>query len=367
MAPISVKSRELDRLWTQPGESWAAFAGQHLLRQAAAKSKLSADDVRDYLTQEPAYTQHAPRRLKFPKPFYNMTELYHLVEIDLIETGRIAQFNDGVRYLFLAIECTSRKIFVVPLKDKSGKSSTAALRQLLTHEFEEAPHILRTDRGSEFKDARFQRLLKQHGIRHLYANNTEKAGMAERAVQTLQRRIHRYLTYSNTLRFLPVLQDIVKSINDTPHSSTSVAPNKFTRKDIYPAWERYYLAHVQGPRPFRFAPGDTVRVSRLLDKFEKSFRGTYSPEVFTVAARRRTKPHSYELVNILGEPIQGVFFEQELIHAKDRPDQAYPIEDIVKRRKNPTTGQREVQVTWQGWPKSVRNWLPEKDVVTTSQ
>lgn len=372
-AKVSTRKRILDRLWTQPGTSYAAFAGKHLLRRAAAepsarKTRIVQEDVDRYLTQEPAYTQHAPSRKTFPKPFYNMSELYHLVEVDLIETGRISSFNDGVRYLLIAIECTSRKIFVVPMQNKTGQSSTNAFRQLLDHQFEKKPCIVRSDRGSEWKDAKFQKLLSERGIHHLYANNTEKAAMVERAIQTLQRRIHRYLTHNNTYNFLPALDKIVKSINDTPHASTSVAPNNFTSKDVYPAWERYYLSHIQPPRPFRFKPGDTVRASLLRrEGMDKSYRGTFTPQIFTIVGRRNTRPHSYMLADYEGNQLVGEFFEEELIRAKDRPDQTYTVGDIVARRVNPETKKKEVQVTWEGWPKTVRTWLPESEVVVTAR
>jgi len=373
LAPQATARRILDRLWTQPGKSYAAFAGRHILHQAASepgsrKTKLGLEDVQTYLTQENAYTQHAPRRDKFPKPFYNMVKMWHLVESDLLETGRVANFNDGVRYLLLAIECTSRKLFVKPLKNKKAETCTQTFRELLDDEFSQNPEIVRTDRGSEYKDAGFQKLLKDHNIHHLFASNTEKAAMCERAGQTLQRRLHRYMTYKNTYRFLPVLQDIVKSINDTPHSSTGVAPNRFSEADVYQAWERNYLRHlplIPPARPFQFKPGDTVRASLIRRGLDKSYRGTFSPQVFTVRARRATRPHSYELSNSAGEPVAGLFYEAELILAKDRPDRAYMIEKVHDRRVNPQTKKKEVLVSWVGWPSSVRDWIPSATQVST--
>lgn len=375
LAPQHVTRRVLDRMWTTPGASYAAYAGQHILRRAALepstrKTKLEPEDVQNYLTQEPAYTQHAPRREKFPKPFYNMVKLWHLVESDLLETGRVADFNNGVRYLLLAIECTSRKLFVKPLKNKEGATCTEAFRELLEKEFPQAPDLVRTDRGSEYKDAGFQKLLKDHGIRHLFASNTEKAAMCERAGQTLQRRLHRFMTHNNTYRFLPILQAMVKSINDTPHSSTGVAPNRFTQADVYRSWEDNYLKHlphIPDPRPFRFKPGDTVRASLLRRGLDKAYRGTYSPQVFTVTGRRKTRPHSYELSNIKGEPVAGLFFEEELIAAKDRPGRFYMIKKVHAERVNPQTKRKEVLVSWDGWPPSVRDWIPKTAQVTTSK
>lgn len=373
LVPQARARRILDHLWTKPGQSYAAFGGQHLLRRAATepskrKTKLQPQDVQNYMSQEPAYTRHAPRRHRFPKSFYNMVQLYHLVEADLIEVGRIAHFNDEIRYLMIAIECTSRKIFVRPMLNKDGKSSTEAFRYLLDHEFTSIPHTLRTDMGSEWRDRRLQQLLTERGIRHVFAVNTEKAAMVERAIQTLQRRIHRYLTYNNTLRFLPVLQDLIKSINDSPHASTGVPPNEFTQEHVYPAWERYYLAHRLPSRAYKYKPGDTVRVSLARhDGLQKSYRGTYTPQIFTVASRRHGQPHTYQLINSEAIPYTGQFFEEELISAKDRPDQEYMIDQVLDHRISPVTKGKEMKVTWEGWPKSVQSWIPERAVNTTTR
>lgn len=141
---------QLDALWTRPGESYAAFAGQHLLRRAAREKYKDhydhARDISQYLSSEPAYTQLAPRRMKFEKPHYSIAKLYHLVEADLIETGRVSQFNDGVRYILYTIEAGSRKCFARTLLDKTGASVAAAFRHLLDNEYAQTPETVRTDR-----------------------------------------------------------------------------------------------------------------------------------------------------------------------------------------------------------------------------
>lgn len=140
----------LDEIWTRPGASWAAFAGKDLLRRAS-REKLGprynhSKDVSEYLSSEPAYTQLAPRRQKFRKPHYSISKLYHLIEADLIETGRVSTHNDNVRYLLYCIEAGSRRCFVRPLLNKEGATVTRAFKSLLDTEFDQVPEIVRTDR-----------------------------------------------------------------------------------------------------------------------------------------------------------------------------------------------------------------------------
>lgn len=147
---VETGKKALDDIWTRPGTSWAAFAGKDLLRRAAREKYRHrynhARDVAQYLAAEPAYTQLAPRRQVFRKPHYSIAQLYHLVELDLIETGRVAAFNDGVRYILYAIEAGSRKCFVRPLHDKKGPTVARALRSMIDTEFAQIPETVRTDR-----------------------------------------------------------------------------------------------------------------------------------------------------------------------------------------------------------------------------
>lgn len=338
-AAASAPDKVLHRLWTQAGASFAAYGGKHLLREAVARrarrqrttaAPISDADVDRYLAGQQAYTRHAPRRKRFLKPFYDMSKLFHLMEVDLFHTHRVGKHNlfgrdkKECKFLMLAIECTSRKIAVRPMEDKRGATAARVFRQILTEDYSNRlPHTVRSDRGSEWKSPEFRQLLKELNIRQLFASNTEKAGMAERAGQTTQGRIWRYLTHHNTLTFIPVLQKIVKSINATPHSATGVAPDAFRQEHVYPSWESYYLKHMQTAqrhrkRSFALQPGDRVRLA-LLDEsgLSKAYRGTYTPETFIVKTRRYSNPVSYVLEDENGTAVDGNFYEPELIRVTD--------------------------------------------------
>ena len=56
-------------------------------------------------------------------------------------------YNDGVRYLLAVIDIFSKYGWLVPLKDKSGKSVAAAFRKIQT---ERKPKLVWVDKGLEF-------------------------------------------------------------------------------------------------------------------------------------------------------------------------------------------------------------------------
>ncbi|KAE8737730.1 hypothetical protein FOCC_FOCC016803 [Frankliniella occidentalis] len=367
---ISQQDRhKLESLWTTPGASFAAYGGKHLLREAVKREKEENLPVDSFLQATRAYTRTYPARKKIIQPFYSITQLWSLVEIDLITCIRVSEQNDHVKYILYAIEAGSRKCFVYPLKDKTGASVTKAFKHLLDSEFDRPPLRVRSDYGGEFDCAPFRNLLKQYNIRQLFSSNTSKASLSERGLKTLMGRISRYLLFKNTYRFIDVLQSIVDSINNSPHAALSgLTPNEVTDRNLFHVWSRYYTKHfpASSPSTFKFKLGEPVRVSLVRQNaMEKAYRGTYSEEIFFIQERLFTNPRSYRLHDILGKSITGTFFEQELLKAPDFADTEYKIDKVISSRKNRATGQREVQVNYEGWPAEATYWVPGADVRKT--
>lgn len=65
-------------------------------------------------------------------------------------------------------------------------------------------------------------------------------------------------------------------------------------------------------------------------------------------------PPVYRIKDLLGEPIQGTFYAQEL--QKVKPKTEYEVEKILKKRTK--RGQLEYFVTYKGYPKKFNQWIP---------
>lgn len=65
-------------------------------------------------------------------------------------------------------------------------------------------------------------------------------------------------------------------------------------------------------KPCVFIPGDTVRVSKHKLTFEKGYLPNWSEELFIVTECVKRDPPVYRIKDLLGEPIQGTFYPQEL-------------------------------------------------------
>ena len=69
---------------------------------------------------------------------------------------------------------------------------------------------------------------------------------------------------------------------------------------------------IPAPPPAKFHVEEKVRISRKKDTFEKGFTPNWTEEVFTVSEVKRTNPITYSVKDLIGEPVKGTFYEQEL-------------------------------------------------------
>lgn len=313
------------------------------------------------LVRLPSYTIHAPRRKVFPTAFYNIAAFYRLLEADLADVSKFSLQNDDTTFLLVCIESASRRLFVAPLRDKKSATVVEAFRQLLD-QLPRPISVLRTDKGAEFVNRHFAKLLKQRGIRHTIALQNTKAALVERAIKTLMARVHRYMTFANSGRFVDVLPQIVHAINTTKHSHTGVAPLSFNPEtDLYRVWEKTVLSKL-GPldrerkKKFKFALQDRVRLTRAYDPLHKGYAGYHTPEYFTITGRHVGPPRSYDLTDVTGRVLEGRASEYELIRIDDEPDARYPIHKVHQRRKRRGHPPEEL-VSFRGWPTKHRVWI----------
>ena len=59
-----------------------------------------------------------------------------------------------------------------------------------------------------------------------------KCLIIERSHSTIRDKLHKYMTYRNTYRYIDVLPKFVMGYNDAVHGATCMAPSKVTDPDI---------------------------------------------------------------------------------------------------------------------------------------
>ena len=101
-----------------------------------------------------------------------------------------------------------------------------------------------------------------------------------------------------------------------------------------------------------------MRISKYKGPFEKGYVLNWTKEIFYVDSKVvGREPVVYKLKDYDGHVLKGTFYTDEL-QIVGEPS-VYDIYRVLKRRVNALTGERELYVSWEGYPKSFNQWIPE--------
>ena len=256
---------------------------------------------------------HKPVKRNFPKRRVLSNGIDGIWAADLVEMGKFSKWNKGIKYLLMVIDVFSKFGWIEPLKDKRGESVSEAFKNILSSG--RHPRFLWTDRGSEFYNANFKRLLNKHHITLYSTENEEKSSVVERWNQTMKNRLWKMFTANNNTIYHDKLGKVIDEYNNSFHTSVKMTPAEASRKKN----ERKVYANLFGDLiyskhiPPTFHVGEKVRISKYKRKiFDKGFTPNWTEEIFVIDEILNTNPVTYKLVDLQGEKVTGSFYEQEL-------------------------------------------------------
>lgn len=339
----------------------ASFSGVEALYRAVKENgKISASraNIKKWLENQLTYTLHKPIRRRFPRGRVLVSEMDYQWESDLVDLSSLSRYNNGYKFLVTTIDVLSKFAWVIPLKDKSGKSLVSAFTKILKGG--RKPKKLHTDHGSEFVNRTFQNYLKDKNIHFFTTNNETKASVVERFNRTLKTRMFKYFTWKNTHKYIDVLPDLVSSYNNSFHRSIGTKPILVNKQNENKVWEKLYSSGKQLPTHFKLNIGDKVRISKYKTIFTKGYLPNWTEEIFTITKRIGRKPPVYQLKDHNDEDIHGTYYEYEL-QKITKEDDVYRVEKVLRRRTR--NGQREMFVKWKGYPAEFNSWVNVKDIV----
>ena len=123
---------KLEQLYNNP-KSPAAYAGEQALYKLAKQSskKVKLKDVRDWLRKQQTYTLYKPIRKKFLRHETVVAGIDTQWQADLADLSKLLKSNDKHKYLLCIIDVFSKYAWVVPIKDKTGKTLVIAFKSVL--------------------------------------------------------------------------------------------------------------------------------------------------------------------------------------------------------------------------------------------
>ncbi|XP_072757016.1 uncharacterized protein [Anoplolepis gracilipes] len=108
----------------------------------------------------------------------------------------------------------------------------------------------------------------------------------------------------------------------------------------------------------KYRVGELVRISRAKVTFEKGYEAKWSEEIFRIhRVLDWRKPQVYELSNLAGEVIDGIFYEQELaLVKKNLQEEEFIVDRVIKSRGRGDN--KQLLVSWRGYPSKFDSWIP---------
>ena len=294
---------------------------------------------------------HKPVRRKFKRRRVLVNGIDKIWAADLADMQAFSKFNRGMKYLLAVIDVFSKYGWLIPLKDKTGKSVASALKTIFK---ERKPEKMWVDKGKEFYNKDVKELIELYST-----ENEEKSSVVERWIRTMKEKMWKYFTDNNTNVYIDILPDLVKDYNNTRHSSIKMTPVEASeKKNELTVWRNLYpnRLDILDIQP-KFSIGDKVRISKKKELFEKGYTTRWTEEIFTITKIKRTSPITYKIVDLNGEEIQGTFYEPE---RQKTSQQLFRIEKVIEKGKNKSL------VKWKGYSNDFNSWVDNKDIVNLS-
>lgn len=158
----------LDRIYYTPKHS-ASYGGVGAVERVV-KGRKDKKKVKHWLSTQDTYSLHKPVRYRFPRRRIVVGGIDHQWQADLVDLSRLGKDNKGIKFLLTCIDVLSKYAWVVPLKDKTGKSLVAAFDTIFKSGRQ--PLAVQTDKGSEFVNRTFQTFLRDRDV-HFFTSENE--------------------------------------------------------------------------------------------------------------------------------------------------------------------------------------------------
>lgn len=419
----------LKKIYETPSHegSFSAPHRLHSILKVKYRKKVSLNSIKEWLSGQRSYTYHKPVNYNFPSNPIVAGKIDQQWESDLMFLPDLAQFNDGFKIALVCVDVVSRFAWVEPMKTKHGAATADAMTEILKRSKPRTPEKLHTDAGTEFFNSTFQKLMRKRNIIHFLTDTDSrgKAAIAERFNRTLKGKIYKFLDSNpSNNRYVDVLQDLVDSYNNTVHASIKMKPAEVTVEReglaLWNLYHRYWTDEKDGaalrvknhknkkpttttaapdaeegsafrgkrrrrlPKNFAYngptdfklsvkrnlegalSAGDPVRIAGKNHPFFKQYKGNWTEEIFVISRRLQRFPHFvYQVTEIDGTPIKGIFYREELQKVRTPPKSQdfWQIEEILETRKK-KSGRLEHLVKWFGYSPKYNSWVDDSDTIS---
>ena len=321
-------------------------------------------DIIKFLNSKESYTLHRGTPNRFPRRKFLFTRPGHTLMADICYMKLYE--NENTPFLLFLMDGYSRYLTIYPISSLKYPNVATVLDNFFNNSIYKYIKFF-TDQGIEFTNSKTKKMYEKHSI-HWYTtfSKTIKVSPVERVILTIKNKIKKYISHFNTERYLDVLDKIVEGYNKSQHRMLDMRTpidvhllNKWP--DIKRLTIKIYKRHMKTIKSVsnELPLGQVVRIQASRHTFSRALdvRNTY--ELFKVTKVNRNHiPTTYNLSDLDGDVINGVFYRPELTPVEDKG--LYSIE-ILKTRKR--KGKKQYLIRYVNFPASSKKWVNENMLV----
>ena len=348
------------------GDNPYSYGGKHkLMRHYGRENEERVDAA---LKENDIYSRFKEykRARKFsPIYVFSKRELFQ-ADVGFIDK-EYSEASGGYKYLLIVIDCFTKYAWVYPMKANTSRNVIESFIDVLS-KCGRKPERLNTDRGSEFKNKAFNKLMKDENIHHYFSYSDRKCPIAERFIKTIKKQIYMICAQKRTLNWITAIDQAMKIYLTGHHSTIEMSPleaeKEKSQSKLLKTYIKIYKKAGQKPEKAKYKVGDTVRIYYKRHAFHRAYDENFTREYFTITKVLDKLPViRYELKDYSGEPIIGRFFQNELVpykHSLNGADDFWEgnaIEERINRRSK----KKQYKIRWVGWPEKYDEWVDEND------
>ena len=183
------------------------------------------------MQQNDAHTKYRQIQRNIPHLEVIAYKIIELWSKDIAYVDKFAKYNNGVKYLLVAVKVLTRFLPVGPMRSKSAPDAAKAFEKMIQ---KVQPQKIWSDKGTEFKGA-FKNLCDKRGIATYTTASETKSAYAGRNIRSLKNIMYKYMENKWTYHYISKLSQFFSLINSRVNRVTKLDPNKITRSTSQPA------------------------------------------------------------------------------------------------------------------------------------
>jgi hypothetical protein len=310
-----------------------AFSGAASFIRTLKNDEIPFDgnQVLEWINDQEPYTLHKYKRKRFQRARVIVAGIDDTWQIDLVDMQKYASENNKIRYILMCIDCFSKFAWAEPVVNKSGIETAKAMKNIFKST-NRKPKSIQFDKGTEFLNTHFKKLLDDQGIKYYHIETDKKACIVERLNRTIKEKMWRFFTHSGHFRYIHVLHDLIKNYNSCFHRTIKMRPMDVKKENEEQVRTVMYGNGTRETIKFNFKVGDSVRISKRKGIFEKGYTPNWTQQVFKIEKRLPRIPPIYKIKDLLNETQKGIFYEKQL-QLVSKEEVYFKLDTIIRTRE----------------------------------